>query len=385
MSARLRNKVTLVFVFLVLSVVPERLRAQEDWKAKWDRVVEAARKEGQVSIISTPGALLRNALVAPFQKAYPGIEVNYTTLNPRDAIPRMIRERGTNLYLWDLLIGGPTSSLVSLKPAGVLAPLREALLLPEVLDNSKWREGFEGGFNDFEKRLSYSFNRDVSLAIYVNRDLVSPGEFDSPTDLLNPKFAGKITSDDPRVEGSGLGGLHVLYRGEGEEFSRNLLTKQKVVYHRDRRQLAEWVVKGQHPIGIGILPTDLEYFQQRGAGKNVVTLEDSKFRVVNLSVGFGAVALIDQAPHPNAAKVYLNWLLSRDGQQAWNRITGRNSRRTDVTPGQPSLMPKPDAHYLRNPGESPKPGVINYLITATEVLIPEREHVRKLAEQLIAK
>ena len=54
--------------------------------------------------------------------------------------------------------------------------------------------------------------------------------------------------------------------------------------------------------------------------------------------GFGAVALMDKAPHPNAAIVYLNWLLSKEGQTEYAK-SGRNSRRLDVPPSDPTRGP----------------------------------------------
>jgi ABC-type Fe3+ transport system substrate-binding protein len=60
--------------------------------------------------------------------------------------------------------------------------------------------------------------------------------------------------------------------------------------------------------------------------------------------GFGAVALMDKAPHPNAAIVYVNWLLSKAGQTEYEK-SGRNSRRLDVPPSDPSLAGKPGVRY----------------------------------------
>jgi ABC-type Fe3+ transport system substrate-binding protein len=62
--------------------------------------------------------------------------------------------------------------------------------------------------------------------------------------------------------------------------------------------------------------------------------------------GYGAVALVDQAPHPNAAKLYINWLLSRDGQLAWQQSVQSPSLRTDL--GRAGLA----APQVPRPGES---------------------------------
>ena len=50
----------------------------------------------------------------------------------------------------------------------------------------------------------------------------------------------------------------------------------------------------------------------------------------SIGSGFGTVSYLNRAPHPNAARVFVNWLLSREGQTAWQKHTGRNSLRTDI-------------------------------------------------------
>ena len=130
----------------------------------------------------------------------------------------------------------------------------------------------------------------------------------------------------------------------GEEFLSKLYT-QDVVLTQDRRQLVEWLVRGRYPIAIGIRPVELENFQSQGLGKNVKPLAPESDAGVRISQGSGAVVLISRAPHPNASKVYLNWLLSRAGQVAWTKITKENSRRLDVTEGDPKARPDPKKRY----------------------------------------
>ena len=259
--------------------------------------------------------------------------------------------------------------MVGLRPLGALAAIKPLLVLPGILDDSKWDGGFDAGFADNEKRCCYMFSRKVSPTINVNRDVIPLGDFESAKDLLNPKFAGKIAWHDPRAQGPGLNSAMLFMMGYGEDFLRKLFSQQKIAYFQNRRQAAEAVVKGQYAIGIGV-SVEVESLRAKGAGKNVLPIEEGKLGSVgNLSVGDGAVALIDPAPHPNAAKVYLNWLLSREGQDAWFRGTGLNSRRVDI-PGNPDTAPKPGNKYL---------------ITATEDLVPQREHAKKLAEQLLPR
>ena len=358
-----------IVILLFISLWPRTGEAQKDTRTKWEELVQAARKEGRVTIASAASERYHQALVTGFQKAYPGIEVDRSGLQSREVLPRITQERKAGLFLWDIRIGGPTSMLVGLRPLGALAAIKPVLVLPEVLDDSKWDGGFDDGFADKEKRCCYMFSRYVSPTINVNRDVIPLGDFESAKDLLNPKFAGKIAWHDPRGEGAGLNSAMLFMMGYGEDFLRKLFSQQKIAYFQNRRQAAEAVVKGQYPIGVG-LSIEIESLQDKGAGKNVRPIEEGKFGSVgNLSVGVGALALIDPAPHPNAAKVYLNWLLSREGQDAWFRGTDLNSRRVDV-PG--------------NPDNAPKPGN-KYIVTATEDLVPQREHARKLAEQLLPR
>ena len=105
------------------------------------------------------------------------------------------------------------------------------------------------------------------------------------------------------------------------------------------------MVRGRYPIGVGIGENDLRSFRKQGLGRNVSPLPDSFYKVQQMSPGFGAVGFIDHAPHPNAAAVYVNWLLSRQGQEAWAGVP-RNSRRIDVKPGDPSSPPHPGVTYF---------------------------------------
>ena len=105
------------------------------------------------------------------------------------------------------------------------------------------------------------------------------------------------------------------------------LAKQLVVT-RDERQGAEWVATGKYPLATGISDTETRTFAKKGAPiDQIAHLKEG----ANLTCGWGTANLLTHAPHPNAAKVYLNWLLSKDGQLAWQSQTNDNSARTDIS------------------------------------------------------
>ena len=70
-----------------------------------------------------------------------------------------------------------------------------------------------------------------------------------------------------------------------------------------------------------------------------------------MDFAYGSVALMANAPHPNAAKVYINWLLSKAGQTSWEK-TGFDSRRTDIQHVSPETVPKPGEPYVADEAEA---------------------------------
>jgi iron(III) transport system substrate-binding protein len=355
----------LSFVFVVVFLATAA-RAAEAPK-EWAEIVRAAEMEKQVNIAGPPGEAFRAAMLDGFKKVYPKINVEILGGSGRDKVARILRERQAGVYEWDIYISGPTSALAAFKPVGAFDPFRPLLVLPEVKDDKNWIGGLDAGWADVEKKLYYTFAG--SLAgdnIHVNWDVIPAGQIKSPQDLLDPKWAGKIVMQDPRVEGKGLNDALVLSLAYGENFIKRLLREQKIVFTGDRRQLVEWVVRGRYPIAVGLNEYFLTIFQEKGVGKNVSTVVDPK-TAVYWSSGSSGIGIFNRAPHPTAAKVYVNWLLSRAAQIDWIK-TGTNSRRVDVPPFDPSSALKPGQTY-RN--------------TQAEDMIPQRQRIEQLAKETI--
>jgi ABC-type Fe3+ transport system substrate-binding protein len=332
----------------------------------WDALVAAANAEGEVDVHGGPGKLYGEVLTEGFRRAYPQIKINFTGLSGRDAIPKILREREAGLYNWDVYVGGTPSILQALKPAGAFAPLRPALLLPEVLDDKGWYGGLYGAWMDNEKTFVLGFEATVSAVMVVNWDVVAKDSLRSYQDLLEPQFSGKIVWDDPRLPGQGVASAQTLLLNFGPDFLKRLYAEQKIVYTANPRQNAEWVVRGQYPIGIATAFEELAPFQQQGLGKNIAAFAGPLDKPT-VGPGFGTVSLMDHAPHPNAAKLYINWLLSKAGQTDWGR-TGHNSRRLDVPHAQPDLFPADGVLYVDDQNEAN---------------IPSREMAAALAKQFI--
>jgi iron(III) transport system substrate-binding protein len=314
----------------------------------WNSVLEKARQEGLVVVHGAPGKSYADAMVGAFNKAHPDIRVQFSGASNRTDVPKLLRERKASIYAWDVWVSGAGTAVSRLKPQGIFQPLRQ-YLRKKTMEDKHWHGGFDAGWMDNEKQFFYSFEGTVQNPVSVNWEFVKKSSITSIKDLLKPEFAGKIIWHDPRFNGSGNGASQTLFVNFGEDFLRAFY-RQKIVYATNRRQIADWVVRGRYPIALGLDENDVKVFQSQGLGKNIEPLPDSFYKVQQLSSGFGGVGIVDRAPHPNAAAVYVNWLLSKDGQDAWSNVP-RISRRFDVKPVDTSLLPRPGVVYFNGQTE----------------------------------
>ncbi len=303
-----------------------------DWQKAWDETVAAAAKEAQLVISAPSGTDWREQLLT-FQQSYPGIRLSITAAASRDFWPRVIKEREAKLSLWDLRVGGPDNLSYTVKALGYLAPVRDMLMLPEVLDNNVWHGGLDGIFLDQDKRyfLGFAIYKE-NIAYYNSRLISDPGMADLKN-LVDPRWTGKISMADPRA-GSPLVASGAMLRTYGEGFLRTLVTQQKPVIVRDPRQQIDWLGSGRYPITIGVPTIAFVEYEQRGASvdefKNMTGPK-------TWTQGVGGIQVLADAPHPNATKVFVNWLLTREVQARVMKAVKLNSRRKDVPLGDPAV------------------------------------------------
>ena len=341
--------------------------ASPAWPARaateWEQVVAAAKKEGKVAVNTFTGQGYAR-IFKLFSQAYPEIRLDHTNLESADFAPRLIQERKAGVYTWDVTTIPTSTALQVMKQAGVWDPIRPAIIAPEVRNDASWRGGFEAGFLDRGK-LSYAFALVRSLGVFVNIDQVKDGELKSVKDLLAPKWKGKIVVSDPRVIGSTFWPLTVARLKLGDSIMKQLLVDQDPVLSRDRNQLSEFMVRGRYPIGIGLNVLAIQDFQTHGVGRNVKTLLLPEF---DYQSSGSAVWLLNRAPHPNAARVFVNWLLTKPAQTAWAKELQTNSRFVGVEPGNPDAV---------------VPAGLSLVQIDSEEMLPEVVKTQDLAKQLI--
>jgi iron(III) transport system substrate-binding protein len=218
-----------------------------------------------------------------------------------------------------------------LKPAGALAPLQSAFMLPEITDESAWLQNTLWWADEAEPYTTLNFQGLLATPVFVNPTLVNPNEFTSYWDFVNPKWKGKIVSSDIRVTGPGGVPARFIYKHPelGAEWFDRLYGDQDVTISRDQRQMVDWLVQGRFPILLFVSNSEFVTAKEQGLPIAVVPIERFKEGGA-IGPGGGSLAWYDRAPHPNAAKVFINWLLSREGQLAWQRQTTLPSLRIDI-------------------------------------------------------
>jgi ABC-type Fe3+ transport system substrate-binding protein len=166
--------------------------------------------------------------------------------------------------------------------------------------------------------------------IFVNTTLVDPKTFRSYKDLLDPKWKGKIVMDDPRRAGPGQASFTFFYLHPelGPDFIR-ALARQEPLILRDYAQEVDAIGQGKYLVLLGTWEVPVEARIKQGVPLAIVNPHQLR-EVSDMSPVNGSTALYNRAPHPNAAKVYLNWLLSKEGQTECARTMGYISARLDV-------------------------------------------------------
>lgn len=310
----------------------------EGWQAEWAKVIEGAKKEKTVVVYSTSASVLRQPLTEAFQKRY-GITVEMTFGKGNEVAEKLISERRAGLYIADVYNGGSGTPVRQLKPAGSLDPLEPALIHPEIKEAKNWFGGLR--WVDPPQNMILSFLAYPNHNTAINTRFVKPEEIKSYRDLLNPKLKGRIVMNDPTISGTGNKTFRILaWHLVDLDFFRELAKLEPAIL-RDQRIQVEWLALNKHYVAFAPKPEILKEFADAGAPLAYATPVEGTY----LSAGSGNIALINRAPHPNAARLFINWILSREGGEVFSKWYGAQSARLDV--GTEGLVPE----SIRKPGE----------------------------------
>jgi iron(III) transport system substrate-binding protein len=341
-----------------------------DWKQDWEKTLAAAEKEGEVTIYGQARAGVGKAILA-FKDAYPNIKINFVGGSGSNLAKKIMAEQRAEKYLVDVSVGGGGTMVLVYYKGGLLQPVAPQLILPEVVDQTKWWSK-KHLYSDPEGQYVFMAQGDAGSGIgAINTNLIKAGEIDSWWDLLQPKYRGKLVMTAADSAGN-IGGWRFIYYSPdlGPKFITRLLTETQITFAVNEQQMMDWIGSGKYSMHVMAKLENTENARRQGLP---VKQAFSEKEGDTISTGSGHIVAFKNAPHPNATKVYINWFLSREGQLVWQKLTGRNSFRNDIS-----------KDMIRYQGEQvPKEGG-KYLLSS----LPQYEDVkplRALVDQVLAK
>jgi len=275
-------------------------------------LIEAAKKEGEVVWYTT---LIVNQAIRPLKEAfetkYPGITMQYSRADDSPTALKLLNEAKVSRIQADIFDG--LYNMVALQRAGLITPYPPA------------------NFAQYPTELKDKDGYWIAILLYVfapgiNTNMVPPAEAPKTLeDLLDPKWKGKMAWNTSSVAGGpGFVGNLLLSRGEerGMEYLRALARQQIINVEASSRTILDQVISGEFPIGLMMFNHHTVISARKGAPTVWLKIEP-------VPVAFDAISLLKDAPHPNAARLLMEFLTSEEGQHVLQK--------SDYLPALPSV------------------------------------------------
>lgn len=270
--------------------------------------LERARKEGEVVWYTAMSTQDAESLRRAFQDRYPGITLTVLRQTGEKIRTRVLSEAQARKFSWDV-VSFNLLDMRALGQEGLLATYR----------SRETQTGFPPGALDPEGRWAAIYQRQYVLA--YNTRQVRPDQVPKDwSDLLAPQWQGRLALDDSDVEWYGTM-LEALGRERGQELMRGL-ARQNPTFRRGHTLIMSLLVAGDFPLAV-VLSAEVE--QAKKAGAPVDWVRTTNPVVTSASL----MAISAKAPHPNAARLLADFMLSPEGQTEIQR-RGRTAVRTDL-------------------------------------------------------
>jgi iron(III) transport system substrate-binding protein len=312
----IRN-VSILFTLLVL------FAAAQGWAQEREASLEAARKEGVVSWYTTLAISESQPLAHAFEKINPSIKVNLYRTQAEKLLTKITTEARAGQYLFDVLAANDVEFFVLLKQ-GVFAPYQSAET-----------KAYPVGFKDPKGFWTDTYNNYHSIC-YNTRQVSAREAPKDWKDLRDPKWrGGKIALVRNAVPWYG-NMIKIMGEKNGRAFFEALAAGQAQM-HSGYTNVAQLLAAGEFPLAL-CRAHRIEKMREAGAPVDWVTT------VNPLLADLHPIALARRASHPNAAKLFIDFVLSRQGQELAVQ-QGRISPRTDLKPPYPRLA-TPGLHLV---------------------------------------
>jgi len=303
---------------VALSAASAAAQAPQNYPADYAKIVEAAKKEGKLIVYSTTDAASSSALLKDFQALYPGISLEYTDLNSTELYNRFIAESAAGSGTADLVWSSAMDLQIKLVTDGKALTYAS----PEIPSLPKWAVWKEQAYGTTYEPITFIYNKRLVPADDV------PGDHSALLKLLTAKpdaYKGKITAYDP--ERSGVGYLFVnedikFFPQAWDLFKAFGKTGLKV--YTSAGAMIERVSSGEHTIAYGIFGSYALARSKKDANLGIILPKD--YTLITSRVAF----VSKQAKNPNAAKLFLDYILSKRGQEIIANQADLYTLRSDI-------------------------------------------------------
>ena len=332
--------------------------APPTFEEEWEALKAAARKEGKLVLVT--GNNSSRGIVPVARGAFGeqfGIDVTIHGGSGSQLAPRIAAERQAGRYEVDIILLGRSTVGPRLAEPGFMTPIKDQLFHPDALDPSNW------WMNRFYYREPEGVEPKYSLAVAVvasknpiepgyNTDLVTEAdiaEINSVWDFLDDKWKGQFIALSPLDTGAS-GRIQAIYAHPemGPEWLTRFYSKEfDVSFVGDVRTIVDGIALGGHAFSAfdqGALG-QLEELRNEGAPVAVWSKNLKEGGVVLTSASLAWLGMMDRPPNPSAAKLFLNWWLTQEGQTAYHTLSAvppPPSLREDVPPGVTLLRERRD-------------------------------------------
>ena len=323
---------------LLAMMIAASASAQEAWQTEWSQTL--ARAKGQTLNLTTHPEDGYEQTIDEFKKKFPEIAVSIHAAAAQPTAVRIVTEQKNGVYGWDSW-WAPIANMVStLAPAQAMAPIDDYLILPEIKTLSNWNAPdyvYPGA-----GKMIFVHTYQQEMSIFQNASVKGSKPFTRAEDILDPVYRDNIAMREPSALNAGTLALSGLLRENDLEFIRRLFFDQRPIVINNPRQLMDSVMNGDKMIVIGGSGDVYQQCVTSGACSKVNALPIGKYVISR------GVTVLKNAPHKDAVKIWVNWLLSREGQEAYVRNwakynrNGAASLRKDVAPHPNHVSSIPD-------------------------------------------
>ena len=307
------------------------LNAAQLFEAEWAELIAAAQAEGEVSMTFGGSAGRNFRPVAEFWGEKFGITPIVATGSGGTHVERILAEQTAGQFLVDVHFGGNTATITRLAPNGALNPVADLFIHPEVLDQSLWTRG-KHSYSDPPQKFVFAFAANASpnpMAAWYNTDRMTQEDIDginSVFDYLDPKWKGKIIAHVPIAGSGGTGTYYTAYAHPdiGKEWVDRFISRDlDVTFSNDQRFIVDGLTMGGFTLGIAIGGggRDLDSLQTLGAPVKELLKDFKEGGTMSSSSSVDILSTPTNPPHPNAAKLWVNWWLSQEGQTLMHTLS----------------------------------------------------------------